>query len=1041
MGLYVPAGASISGPSNLTIPRTNITFTIAGPAITHYKWRLDGGQWSPAEQTVDTALALNSLTQGEHTLEVIGKNYADVWQDQADATVRTWTVDTSWHVLRINEVLAANTSIDHEGTYPDMIELYYDGAGSLDLGGYRLTDNNDLPDKFVFAAGTTMNPGDYRVVYAGPADGTSGIHTGFSIDSDGDDLYLRNPAGVIVDSVVFGTQLNNFSIGRLGDNQWCLTVPTPDLPNVKQPLGNPADLKINEWLANGKILFVDDFIELYNPGLNPVNLSELYLTDNFINQPLKSCLGPLSFMDPNGYAVITADDHNEAGHVNFNLSADHEIIALYDADLHEIDKVFYGPQTTDVSQGRVPDGGSQITFFDLPTPGAANVQIQTSVTQTDLISMTDVWSYNQSGIDLGSSWYNTSYPDESAWPTGAALLYVESSDLPAPKNTLLTVSSSKPTFYFRKHFTFSGDPAEVDHLELTTVLDDGAVIYLNGVEILQIRLTDPVTFSTYAVKVGDAVLEIFEAPATALVNGDNVIAVEVHQNSSGSTDIVWGCEMDAIGSTTAVNDIYADSHKVLEGLRITEIMYNPSSDPNAEFIELHNVSNTAINLQGVRFTEGIDFVFPLMTLDPGQYTVVVADQSVFESRYGTQINVAGQYTGRLDNAGEKIILRLVDPLDAAVMRFEYKDGWYPTTDGGGYSLVIADPTGTPAGWQDAENWRPSSIAGGSPGREDIAGVMINEVLAHSHDAAPDWIELYNPTAVGVNVGGWYLSDDADNLMKYRIAEDTSITSGGYLVLYEDIHFGNPADSGSSVQFALSENGDNVYLSSGQEEELTGYTVEVAFGASETDVSFGRYEKSDATTAFVSMSSVTPNAANAGPKVGPVVISEIMYNPPPGGSYPDQDYEYIELHNITGSPVTLEVYDAEMDVTLGWQFTNGIDFTFPLGTTIPANGYLVVAKNPAAFTSRYGSVGVPVLGPFENDTNLSNGGELLELSKPGDTDTLGTRYYIQVDSVLYDDEDLWPATPDGGGQVLDRIDDSAYGDDVANWQAQSPSLGQ
>jgi hypothetical protein len=52
--------------------------------------------------------------------------------------------------------------------------------------------------------------------------------------------------------------------------------------------------------------------------------------------------------------------------------------------------------------------------------------------------------------------------------------------------------------------------------------------------------------------------------------------------------------------------------------------------------------------------------------------------------------------------------------------------------------------------------------------------VINEVLAHSHGGAPDWIELYNPTAIDVNISGWYLSDSDVNLTKYQIAAGTIV---------------------------------------------------------------------------------------------------------------------------------------------------------------------------------------------------------------------------------------------------------------------------
>ena len=68
----------------------------------------------------------------------------------------------------------------------------------------------------------------------------------------------------------------------------------------------------------------------------------------------------------------------------------------------------------------------------------------------------------------------------------------------------------------------------------------------------------------------------------------------------------------------------------------------------------------------------------------------------------------GQYTGNLNNGGENIILRLPAPLQAAILRFEYNDTWYPTTDGGGHSLTIVDPTAHPAAWGDRENWQPAT---------------------------------------------------------------------------------------------------------------------------------------------------------------------------------------------------------------------------------------------------------------------------------------------------------------------------------------------
>jgi len=80
--------------------------------------------------------------------------------------------------------------------------------------------------------------------------------------------------------------------------------------------------------------------------------------------------------------------------------------------------------------------------------------------------------------------------------------------------------------------------------------------------------------------------------------------------------------------------------------------------------------------------------------------------------------------------------------------------------------------------------------------------VINEVLAHSHGAASDWIELHNTTDQAINIDGWFLSDsnaDDPNRMKYRIGE-VVIPADGYYIFYEDLQFGNT--SGLWLQYSF-----------------------------------------------------------------------------------------------------------------------------------------------------------------------------------------------------------------------------------------------
>jgi len=653
------------------------------------------------------------------------------------------------------------------------------------------------------------------------------------------------------------------------------------------------------------------------------------------------------------------------------------------------------------------------------------------------------------------------------------------------------------TCYIRIPFT-AGDSSDVfDFMTLKVKYDDGFIAYLNGTEVARRNFSGtPAWNSNASTTNSDSAAVMFESIDISaflgnLHQGGNLLAIHGLNVSTTSSDLLFSVELIAgqgaiagaggispnavrytapvtlehsthvkarvlSGNTwSALNEAVYAVGPVAENLRITEIMYNPP-DPNEEFIELKNIGTETINLNLVSFTNGIDFTFSSIELAAGEHIVVVQDRSVFEARYGSAVNIAGQYFGRLNNAGERIELQ--DAIGRTILDFSYKDGWRSITDGEGFSLSIINSANPDlSSWDEKDSWRPSAYAGGSPGFDDSdslpepASIVINEVLAHSHAEASDWIELYNTTDTTIDIGGWFLSDSNDNLFKYEIANGTTIGPNGYLVLYEDLNFGNASDPGTGEPFALSENGERLYLSSAQNDVLTGYRNVEDFGASETGVSFGRYYKpSTGNYNFVAMELNTPGSANAYPKVGPIVISEIMYNPdwPDGGSYTNDQYEYIELHNISAEPVKL----YRDDKAEPWKFTDGIEFTFPadVPVTIDAGGYILIVKKPGAFSWRYPDVPAGIIfGPYEG--NLSNAGESLELSMPGDVDKDGVMHYIRIDRIKYSDGshpencpgsiDFWPLEADGYGQSLTRKLPTDYGNDSDNWIAALSSPGE
>lgn len=370
------------GPANTT-GSTAATFTVGGPGLIAYKWRLDGGAWSSpvtigagavfdrTNPTVRTGtISLSELTTGPHTLEVLGMDFAGNWQDadpaktytgqaQFGPTTRTWTVNPAATLVRINEVLADGTVL------PDTIELHNAGASSVSLSGWALTDDPATPAKYAFPAGTSLAAGGYLSV----PNTTSAIN----LDKDGDAVFLYQ-SGALRDSVAFGHQIPDHTIGRVGPAaQWALCTPTPGGANVAARLGDTGTLRINEWLASGNVLYDNDWIELSNIGALPVALAGLSLTDNIAGDPAAHTIAPLSFIAAGGYLKFIADGDPDTGatHLAFKLDAEQEQIALLDGATR-LDAVFFYQQTTDVSMGREGAVATGFDFYELPTAGFVN---------------------------------------------------------------------------------------------------------------------------------------------------------------------------------------------------------------------------------------------------------------------------------------------------------------------------------------------------------------------------------------------------------------------------------------------------------------------------------------------------------------------------------------------------------------------------------------------------------------------------------------------------------------------------------------------
>ncbi|MBN1673701.1 MAG: lamin tail domain-containing protein [Kiritimatiellae bacterium] len=458
-------------------------------------------------------------------------------------------------------------------------------------------------------------------------------------------------------------------------------------------------------------------------------------------------------------------------------------------------------------------------------------------------------------------------------------------------------------------------------------------------------------------------------------------------------------------------------------IRITEILYNPLGGGDFEFVEIKNTGSATRGLSAMCF-KGIRYTFPPGTdLAGGALLVIANNAQAFQARYG--VAPFGEYQGALDNGGERIRLLDSDGRTVTSVRYNDKDPWPREADGDGFSLVFDG-----AGEQDdPAKWRASNLIGGSPGYDDGAPcrVVVNEALTHTDLPQVDVLELYNAGDAAVDIGGWYLSDTVTNYKLHKIPSGTTLAAGGYKTFDEN-----------QLGFALDSHGDQIYLTRWDGSGNLLYLDRAVFGAAENGVAFGRHVKSTGGDDFVAQSvGHTLGSANAYPRVGPVVINEIMYNPSDLSGGSDLSAEFIELLNV--SQASAKLYDSANPANT-WRLTNAVDYVFPQGITLEPGEYLLVCStNESALRSAYPDVpaGVRVFGPYSG--RLGNGGESVRLVKPDSPDPDGIPW-IEVDRVSYQDNDPWPESPDGDGPSLERLAASLYGNDPANWAASRAAGG-
>ena len=898
--------------------------------------------------------------------------------------------------VRLNEIQAASAG-GLGSNDSDWVELRNLGSSSANLANWSLTDDGN-PRKFVFPAGTVLAAGGYLRVWCDAATNSApGLHTDFALGSGGESLFLWDSSTNKVDAVTFGAQLPGYTLG-LTEDGYRLNTPTPNASNLAVTTGAVTNLTLNEWMSNPQV-GSSSWVELLNRSPNePVALQNIYIGGSNSLQQLTT----RSFLAPGGFLRLFADPSPGADHLDIALAAGSGSIVLYDTTGAEFERINYSAQSAGVSAGRLPDGSSNFSAFPgSASPGATNYLNAYSGPVLNEALVRNVTLTNEVGWI--SYWFELYHGGAEAFDLSGMSISLDAAhpgDWVFPPGTTIAAGG------FRTIWCDGSRPASVTtetRLNIGHSLNNaGGGIYLfnaNGQPVNQVEYG--FQLADLAIGLDAGIWRLLSLPTPG---------------ASNSTPRV-------MGSSAAV--------------RLNEWMANPWSGD--DWFEVYNTTNQPIDLGGLVLSDDPSSAYtnkfrlrPLTFVGGNAWAKWTADAN--PDAGPDHVNFA------LDAMGDALRIystngAVIDAVDFGRQARDISSGRFPD---GQTNVVFFPDSSTP----DAGN------------HFALHQVVISEFLANAEAPLEDAIELQNVGATEIAIGGWYLSNDPLQLKKFQLPSGTALLPGGFAVFYE-----NQFNDGTPMAFELDGiRGGEIWLSASDANgDLTGEATSVAFRTPQPQVSYGlhstplgfEYVALSRRTfgadepASVSAFRLGTGLSNSAPRVGPLVLSEIMYHPLASGA---RSVEYLEFQNISSSPLSL---GSVAPLTPGWELRGAVDFIFPSGTLIsPGERLLLVDFSPTSSPSTLQSfrsafsipLNVKIYGPFHG--RLSNDGEDLSLWQPLSL-PVGSSVtpYARVEHVTYSSLPPWPiGEVNGGGLSLQRRSVTDFSNDPRNWTAAMPTPG-
>ncbi len=627
----------------------------------------------------------------------------------------------------------------------------------------------------------------------------------------------------------------------------------------------------------------DPWIELYNNSTDPVDLSGWHLSND------AGSLTQWTF--PNGTTIsgrdylivwVDGDEGQDGLHTNFTLAPD-KTLFLVQSDLVVADSVRYQSKFVGGSYVRVPNG------------------------RGGFASMYPTFGENNQNRPAGT-------------PAINELLVV---------NTEST-SDQDGEFDSWIELVNNGGPTDVDGFYLSTdannlkqwKIPDQTMIPRNGVLVIWVD--------------GDSTQEglhtnftLDEAGGTLILSLNGEVVWDFVEYGPQSEDVAYARIPNGTGSFTLQGPTFNQNNEARQPGKIVineflAVNTATQADQDGEFdpwIELYNTSKKAVDISGweLSYITGNgslldEWWFPSGTVIPGNgYLIVWADND--EAQDGLHTNF------ELQALGENLILSEPDgfQVDEVEFRQQSADIAYARVPNGTGRFLFQDPT-----FKDNNGLK-------HPGK-----VVINEILVRNRATIADqngefdpWIELYNNSNREVHIGGWYLTDDLNNVKKWEFPDGTMIPANDYLVVWAD---NDEGQDGLHTNFILGGGRTKLYFIE-PDLFITDSVDYSGSNAMRVDVAFGRVP--NGTGGFMHLGP-TFKDNNQNRKVDRLVINELVVVNTE--STADQDGEFdswVEIYNNSTESIQLSTFYLSTDVK------NIKQWKFPSGTVIPQKGYLTV----------------------------------------------------------------------------------------------------